>query len=144
MVLTDAWRYFLIDDLLAHREEARMSAAAAGFRSSLRVPIRLGDRSLGGLNIMSLEPRRYAVPDLFVALRLADHLALALSHTQLAEESRRGAGLRERANNLELLDGLLGTLTGVLDIREVFDRVSTIARKVLPHDAMTITNLMAA
>src|SRR5207244_1885878 len=59
MVLTDAWRYFIIDDLQAHPEEAQMSAAAAGFRSSLRVPIRLRDRSLGGLNIMSVEARRY-------------------------------------------------------------------------------------
>ena len=32
--------------------------------------------------------------------------------------------LRERVAKLEILDGLLNTLTGVLDIREVFDRVS--------------------
>ncbi|MGH9143113.1 MAG: GAF domain-containing protein, partial [Vicinamibacterales bacterium] len=139
MVLTDGWRYFIIDDLHAHPEEAQLSAAAAGFRSSLRVPIRLRDRSPAGLNVMSLEARRYSIEDLFVALRLAEHLALALSHADLAEQSRRGAALREQAANLELLDGLLGTLTGVLDIRGVFDHVSAIARKVLAHDAMAVT-----
>jgi len=57
---------------------------------------------------------------------------------QLAEERRHLAELRQRADNLERLDGLLHTLTGVLDIREVFDRVSAIAQHVLPHDALSI------
>ena len=145
MVLTDAWRYFMIDDLQAHPEEAQMSAAAAGFRSALRVPIRLRDRSLGGLNVMSLEARRYSAEDLFVALTLADRLALALSHAELAAASRRSAALRERAAILELLDGLLGTLTGVLDIRGVFDRVvGRSLSTVLPHDAMSVTTVLEA
>ena len=62
----------------------------------------------------------------------------------LADERRQNAALRERAATLELLDGLLGTLTGVLDIRGVFDRVSEIARKVLPHDAMSVTTVLDA
>ena len=48
------------------------------------------------------------------------------------------SALRQRIATLETLDGLLNTLTGVLDIREVFDRVSAIAQKVLPHDALSI------
>src|SRR5262245_12773256 len=46
--------------------------------------------------------------------------------------------LRRRIATLETLDGLLNTLAGVLDIRQVFDRVSEIAQKVLPHDALSI------
>jgi transcriptional regulator with GAF, ATPase, and Fis domain len=138
LVLTDAWRYFIIDDLQAHPEESTLASAKAGFRASLRVPIRLRDRFFGALNVMSFEPRRYRGDDLFVASRMAEHLALALSHAQLAEESRRSAALRERAAHLDMLDALLLTLTGVLDIREVFGRVSEIARAVLPHDAMAI------
>jgi transcriptional regulator with GAF, ATPase, and Fis domain len=48
------------------------------------------------------------------------------------------AALRQRIAALETLDGLLSTLTGVLDVREVFDRVSAIAHRVLPHDALSI------
>jgi transcriptional regulator with GAF, ATPase, and Fis domain len=48
------------------------------------------------------------------------------------------AALRKRIATLETLDGLLNTLTRVLDVREVFDRVSAIAQKVLPHDALSI------
>jgi hypothetical protein len=40
-----------------------------------------------------------------------------------------GARLRRLEANLEVLDGLLAALTGVLSLREAFDRVSEIAQK---------------
>src|SRR4051812_20536474 len=43
-----------------------------------------------------------------------------------------------RLRRLQVLDQLLPTLAGVLDIREVFDRVSDIARQVLPHDLLAL------
>ena len=43
-----------------------------------------------------------------------------------------------RLRRLEVLDELLSALTGVLSLRDVFDRVSDIAQKVLAHDAMAI------
>ena len=141
-VLTDAWRYFIIDDLRAHPEEAQTTAALAGFRSSLRVPIRLRDQFFGGLNIMSLEPRRYSGDDLFVATRLADHVALALSHARLAEQARQGEVLRARTANIELLDELLATVTDTRELRDAFDRISAIARTVLPHDALMLPVLL--
>jgi hypothetical protein len=64
---------------------------------------------------------------------------MVMSHQRLADESRRAAALQERAANLQMLDGLLNALTGVLDVREVFDRISTIGNTVMPHDGMTIT-----
>jgi PAS domain S-box-containing protein len=39
---------------------------------------------------------------------------------------------------LEALDELLPTLAGVLDVREVFERISAIARKVVPHDMLSL------
>jgi transcriptional regulator with GAF, ATPase, and Fis domain len=141
-VLTDAWRYFIIDDLRAHPEEAQMTAAIAGFRSSLRVPIRLRDQFFGGLNIMSLDPRRYSGDDLFVATRLADHVALALSHARLAEQARQGEVLKARTANVELLDELLATVTDTRELRDAFDRISAIAKTVLPHDALMLPVLL--
>ena len=44
----------------------------------------------------------------------------------------------EELRRLKAVDGLLSTLTGVLDVRSVFDRVSEIARPVLPHDALLL------
>src|SRR5262249_50778925 len=76
--------------------------------------------------------------DVLIAKRIAEHIALALSHHRLADESRRAAALEERAANLDALDGLLNTVAGVLDVRSVFDRISQIGNTVMPHDAMAI------
>lgn len=45
------------------------------------------------------------------------------------------------ASRLEILNGLLSTLTDVLDIREVFDRVSQVVQRVLPHDRMGVVEI---
>ena len=45
------------------------------------------------------------------------------------------------ASRLEILSGLLNTLTDVLDVREVFDRVSQMVQRVLPHDRMGVVEI---
>ncbi|PWT83153.1 MAG: hypothetical protein C5B57_07415, partial [Blastocatellia bacterium] len=140
-VQTQAWLYRFVDDLTVHPTERHYSAQAGG-RSSIRVAVRLDETVLGALNFTSRELEPYVATDLVIAQRIADYVGLALAHHRLAEESRRTAELRERAANLELLDGLLNTLSGVLDIREVFDRVSAIAQKVIRHDAMGLTEVI--
>ena len=49
----------------------------------------------------------------------------------------------EELRRLKVVDELLETLTGVLDIRQVFDRVSEVSRAVLPHDALLLGRLAA-
>jgi hypothetical protein len=46
-------------------------------------------------------PFAYGEDDVILATRIADHVALALAHEQLAEEGRRAAQAQERANLLE-------------------------------------------
>jgi transcriptional regulator with GAF, ATPase, and Fis domain len=48
---------------------------------------------------------------------------------------------RDLAADLQVLDGLLNTLTDVLDIREVFDHVSKVVQPVLPHDMMGVLEI---
>jgi len=43
---------------------------------------------------------------------------------------------RDVAADLEVLDKLLNTLTDVLGVREVFDRISKVVQPILPHDVM--------
>ena len=78
---------------------------------------------------------------MLVGKKITDHITLAYSHQRLAEESRRTAALRERAANLAMLDDLLQTLVGVLDVREVFDRISAVSQTVLEHDALSVSLL---
>ena len=54
------------------------------------------------------------------------------------DELRRLGAEVEELRRLKSVDDLLETLTGVLDIRDVFDRVSEISRSVLPHDALLL------
>jgi transcriptional regulator with GAF, ATPase, and Fis domain len=95
-----AWQGFL--------SEARV-------RSVLRVPIRSQERPIGGLAFLSRAPDAYEGEDGLVAARLADQLALALAHQELAEEERRMALAEERARALErrveLLSGELARYT---------------------------------
>jgi two-component system response regulator AtoC len=52
--------------------------------------------------------------------------------------SNRPARQCDLASDLEVLDGLLNTLTDVLDIREVFDRISQLVQRVLPHHILGV------
>jgi len=75
--------------------------AAAGVRSTLRVPIRAKDRPIGGVAFLSLGPDAYDDEAGTLASRIADHVALALAHQELAEEERQIAQAEERAAQLE-------------------------------------------
>jgi transcriptional regulator with GAF, ATPase, and Fis domain len=106
------------------------------------VPLRFDERLIGGLGFLSYEPARFQSEDVEVARRLADHVAVALSHHQLAnrlaEEARTAESLRARTMNLELLDELLATLPDAEPLSDLFPRIMTIAGKALPHDAAAL------
>jgi transcriptional regulator with GAF, ATPase, and Fis domain len=139
---TRAWNFDLVDDHMAHHLDREMPPARMGARSSLRFPIRYDDRLIGGLGVMSFEPFKYSTVDIVVGRFLADHVAVALSHDELAqrlaEQARSNEELRARTTSLELLDELLATLVDSGDLSDVFHRISTIARKVLSHDAAAL------
>jgi len=137
--LSETWSFIIHHDLQQHPFEQKMPSAALGMRSSVRVPIRVDEQTTGSLDFSAFEPHWYNDADVLIARRIGAYVALALSHRKLADEARQAAGVRERAKNLDLLDGLLTTLTGALDVRDVFDRVSAVSHKVMTHDAMSIS-----
>src|SRR5262245_21065632 len=73
----------------------------ARVRSTMRVPIRLKDHPIGGVAFMSRAADAFDAEDGVVASRIADQLALALAHQELADEARRIAVAEERAQALE-------------------------------------------
>jgi Nif-specific regulatory protein len=88
---------------------------ATGMRSWLRVPVRLAGEVRGSIGFLHREPGRYGEEDVEVARRLADRVALALSHHRLAEEARLAAEACERAQRLE---ATVETLLRELEDRE--------------------------
>src|SRR5262245_36608887 len=67
----------------------RELAVVRGFRSFMRVTVRLRGGVLGGLVFCSREPDAYPDDDLRKAGEIADCVALALAHQHLAEEQQR-------------------------------------------------------
>ncbi len=98
------WSFFLVRDL---RKESRCCGEKyegmkeEGMRSLLRVPVRLEGEVVGGLNFLSHTVGEYREEDADIARRIADQVALVLSHEKLAEEARLAAEAREEKERLE-------------------------------------------
>ena len=136
-LLNEPWEFEIVDDLQRDPTKDPYNAEF-GYRSMLTVPIRLEGRIVAALVVLSRMPELYRRSDVVVARRIADHVALALSHQRLADQARHAQELRARTTTLELLDEMLGTLVDTGELPDVFDRVSAIARKVLPHDTLLL------
>ncbi|PWT82130.1 MAG: hypothetical protein C5B57_09230 [Blastocatellia bacterium] len=110
-----------------------------GLQSGLRVPVRVDNQLIGVFALLSRRADAYSQNELILAQRIADYVAIALSHQSLAEAARQAAIDRDRAANLESSVELLRAIADVLDVRSVFPRISEIANKVLPHDRLTMS-----
>jgi len=100
-LLTTPWEFIIHPDLQADPLESVLPPGQAGYRGRLLVPIRLQGSLIGALDFFSLQPDCYKPADVLAARRIADHVALALSHQRLADEAQRTAEARERASMLE-------------------------------------------
>ena len=74
---------------------------STGMRSWIRVPVLRSGEVRGAVGLFHREPSRYGPDDVEVARRVADRIALALSHHELSEKARLAAEARERADRLE-------------------------------------------
>jgi len=138
----EEWSFFLVRDIRLEPgccTEKFELMKRDGIRSLLRVPIRLEGEIVGGLNFLSRSVGRFREEDAEVARRIADQVALVLSHEKIAEEARIAAEAREEAARLEgrvaALTEELASIGGARRIigkskswREVLDLVSKVAK----------------
>jgi transcriptional regulator with GAF, ATPase, and Fis domain len=73
---------------------------SAGYRSLMAIHVTARDQLLG-LQFWSKRPRAFDEGQVAIARRIADHVALAVSHEQLAEMARQAAEAKLRADRLE-------------------------------------------
>jgi transcriptional regulator with GAF, ATPase, and Fis domain len=111
---------------------ADRDALDSGTRSILVAPIVRGSVPIGSLWLSAKTPSEFSSVDEETAGAIADILSAALEHERLADEER------ERVRRHRELEALGPALARALDVREVFDQVSAIALRVLPHDKMTL------
>jgi Nif-specific regulatory protein len=133
------WGVILIQDFNDHPEYADMPAVKADMRSMIGVPVRFAGKLQARINIFSRQPSRFSLADLPIAQRLASHVALAMSHHQLAEEAKQRHALEERAVRLE---ARVRTLTDELDARSGYRRI--IGESVLWRQVLTQATQVAA
>ncbi len=137
-----AFDFDILDDRTTHPVERSRTPTDLGMRSSLRLPLRVDDQVIGGLGFNRRVAGAYTTEDVAVGRRLADIVAVALSHQRMAErlaaEARLHGELKARAASLDLLDNSLAALTDSGGLAGVFGRFSALAQAVLPHDAAAL------
>ena len=109
-------------------------------RSTCSLPLTTRQRRIGMLLAASTAPDAYESEDVAFLSLVANQVALAIDDAMNYGELQDALALeRERQRNLDASDELLRALSTVLDIRQVFQRVSSIAATVVPHDLLTFT-----
>jgi transcriptional regulator with GAF, ATPase, and Fis domain len=98
-------------------------AHACGFEAGVQVPIRIANERAGVLTFLAHRPQAYGRETLQHAQTLATYLSTVLSHDDAVRR---------------MSEQLLRLLADVLDIREVFPRVSEIVAAAIPHDRLVL------
>jgi transcriptional regulator with GAF, ATPase, and Fis domain len=128
-------------------DETRFPEAMAYFRdqhvrSTCSLPLTTPRRRIGMLVAGDSELHVYDTKDVTFLSLVANQVALAVDDALNYGALQQSLALeQERQRNLEASDGLLRALTTVLDIRQVFPRISQISATVLPHDRLTLAFL---
>ena len=113
------WDALVLDDVQTHPFFRRGPAIDVGMKSVLSVGIRYGGRLRAGVNFFSKDYAHFTNTDLPIARRIANYIALVMSHHRLAEEVRVAAEATARASRLE---STVRQLTEELDARSGYRR----------------------
>ncbi len=71
-------------------------------RSEMALPLRIGERVIGALDIQSVRPNAFSADDVRVFQAMADQLAIAIDNARLLGEARRRVEEVERLNRILL------------------------------------------
>jgi signal transduction histidine kinase len=80
-------------------EEHREILSKTGYRSFLGVPLRLGDRVIGTINLYSKQEREFGPEEVHLMTAFADQAAIAIENARLFEEVQRKSAELEEAFN---------------------------------------------
>ncbi|MGE5236806.1 MAG: sigma 54-interacting transcriptional regulator [Acidobacteriota bacterium] len=108
---------------------------SGGVRSALWEPFRARQRFAGGILVSSSKAHAFTGEHQETLRPIAALLGSAVEHWRIWDAERR------RRERLDLMETLLGTVAGSLDVREVFERLSAEMRPVLAHDLAGLTEL---
>ena len=124
--MTDGY-FRIVDDLTNYVKpgvtydppDHRERIIAAGYRSLLSICLSARDQRFV-LQFWSRQEKAFRSEQVPIARRIAEHVALAVSHDQLAEAARQAADARTRAESLE---ARVRSLSEELDSRSGYGRI---------------------
>jgi signal transduction histidine kinase len=117
--------FSLSDDIAAEpKRRALLENLVKDYRSVLAVPLLIKDEVYGGITLYYPDPRDYTAEEIDLASTFANHVALAIEHERLDEQSQKAAVSSER-NRLarELHDAVTQTLFSSSLIAEVLPKI---------------------
>ncbi len=100
-LLDTHWSFRIFPDVQSEPSLRGTPPYDKGFRAALVVPVHVHGELAAVLSFLSFTPGFYHETDVMFARRIADYVALALSHQRLSEAAARAAEVRERAIALE-------------------------------------------
>jgi len=148
--------YVLVNDL-ASEPDYRKADSTSETKSELVIPVKMGGRVLGVLDIESAEVDGFDEADVFTAQTLADQLAVAIENARLYQETRFLAVTEERNRMArEIHDTLAQGFTGIIlqleateqalgdtneDVQKHLNQARSLARKSLAEARRSVWNL---
>jgi transcriptional regulator with GAF, ATPase, and Fis domain len=120
LIQNPEWEHEIVRDLSTRSEPHHVRGVNRGFKSLVRVPIRLDGKYGGAVIFWSRSLAAFSPPDILIARRIADRLALLIARDRGLEESKRADEASERAARLE---SRVRLLTEELDARTGYRRV---------------------
>ena len=128
-----AGRPHLTADLAAEADlPTEQALYQAGLRSRVILPLRIGDRVIGSLNLGSRRPEAFPEEQLPVLEQVADTLAIAIENSRLFQAEQQQRGLAEALAEAAAL------VSSTLDLNQVLDRILEQVERVVPGDAFNI------
>lgn len=111
-------------------------------RSELAVPLIVGDKVLGVLDVQSDRLNHFTETDVRIQLTLANQIAVALENARLFEQQRTTAAkLEEQAHRLAVLNELSAELAATQTLDDIFSVAAIKAREIIDCDSVTIATL---
>lgn len=111
-------------------------------RSELAVPLLIGKRVLGVLDVQSNRSNRFSDDDLQIMSTLATQVAIALENARLFEEERKfAASIEGQVTRLSLLNEMGAALSAVSSTQEAIELAARKTVEVIEGDRVTVTLL---
>ena len=101
-------------------------------QSELVVPIKLGDRVIGALDVHSIRLNDFDQSDVVAMEAVADRVAIAIQNARLYEAEQ------QRRRDAEALRETALALTSALDRNQVVERILTQLQQVVPYDSASV------